>query len=92
MGQLPSGGTGGLSLFADPGGWTGGLSPGRYLRERERKHMKAMLVNEKKDMVWSEVPDPVIRPEEALVQIHAAALNRADLLQRQGKHSCTPQN
>lgn len=48
--------------------------------------MKAMLVNENKDLIWSDVPDPVIRADEVLVKIHAAALNRADLLQRQGKY------
>lgn len=48
--------------------------------------MKAMLVNEARDLVWSEVPDPVIQPDEVLVKIRAAALNRADLLQRQGKY------
>jgi len=31
-----------------------------------------------------EVPDPVAGPEDLLVRVHAAALNRADLLQRQG--------
>lgn len=31
-----------------------------------------------------EVPDPVPGPEDLLVRVHAAALNRADLLQRQG--------
>ena len=48
--------------------------------------MKAMLVNENKDLVWSDVADPVINDDEVLVKIHAAALNRADLLQRQGKY------
>ena len=48
--------------------------------------MKAMLVNEKKDLVWSDVPHPVIKDDEVLVKIHAAALNRADLLQREGKY------
>ena len=48
--------------------------------------MKAMLVNENKDLVWSEVDDPVIKDDEVLVKIYAAALNRADLLQRQGKY------
>ena len=48
--------------------------------------MKAMLVNENKDLVWSDVADPVIRDDEVLVKIYAAALNRADLLQRQGKY------
>lgn len=52
--------------------------------------MKAMLINENKDLVWSEVADPVIRDDEVLVKIHAAALNRADLLQREGKYPSPP--
>ena len=48
--------------------------------------MKAMLVDDNKNLVWSEVADPVIREDEVLVKIYAAALNRADLLQRQGKY------
>ena len=48
--------------------------------------MKAMLVDENKNLIWSEVADPVIKEDEVLVKIHAAALNRADLLQRQGKY------
>jgi putative PIG3 family NAD(P)H quinone oxidoreductase len=52
--------------------------------------MKAMLVNENKDLVWSEVPDPVVGGDEALVAIRAAALNRADLLQREGKYPSPP--
>jgi len=46
--------------------------------------MKAILVNGNKDLVWSEVPDPVVKDDEVLIKIYAAALNRADLLQRQG--------
>ena len=45
-----------------------------------------MLVDENKNLVWSEVPDPVIKEDEVLVKIYAAALNRADLLQREGKY------
>mgnify|MGYP003295120787 CR=1 FL=1 len=48
--------------------------------------MKAMLVDENKNLVWSEVAEPVIKEDEVLVKIYAAALNRADLLQRQGKY------
>ena len=48
--------------------------------------MKAMLVDENKNLVWSNVADPEIKADEVLVKIHAAALNRADLLQRQGKY------
>ncbi len=48
--------------------------------------MKAMLVDKDKNLVWSDVPDPVIKDDEVLVRIYAAALNRADLLQREGKY------
>ena len=48
--------------------------------------MKAMLVDENKNLVWSDVADPVIKEDEVLVKIYAAALNRADLLQRQGTY------
>ena len=52
--------------------------------------MKAILVNENRDLVWSDVADPVIKEDEVLVKIYAAALNRADLLQRQGKYPSPP--
>ncbi len=52
--------------------------------------MKAILVAENKDLVWTDVADPVIKDDEVLVKIHAAALNRADLLQRQGKYPSPP--
>lgn len=48
--------------------------------------MKAMLVNDKKELVWSDVLDPVLESDKVIVEIHAAALNRADLLQRQGTY------
>lgn len=48
--------------------------------------MKAMLVDENKNLVWSDVANPEIHDDEVLVKICAAALNRADLLQRQGKY------
>ena len=37
-----------------------------------------------------ELPDPVPGPEDALVSVHATALNRADLLQRMGRYSGPP--
>lgn len=48
--------------------------------------MKAMLVNDKKELVWSEVEDPILEADKVIVEIHAVALNRADLLQRQGAY------
>ena len=52
--------------------------------------MKAMLVNADQSLSWSDVPDPVIKSEEVLVEIHAAALNRADLMQREGDYPPPP--
>ena len=48
--------------------------------------MKAVLVNEDRSLRWDNVPDPQIKSEEVLVEIHAAALNRADLMQREGDY------
>ncbi len=48
--------------------------------------MKAMLIDENRNLVWTEVETPTINDDEVLVKIYAAALNRADLLQRQGKY------
>ena len=52
--------------------------------------MKAMLIDDNKNLVWSEVPYPAMGEEEAIVKIHAAALNRADLLQPQGHRVLSP--
>ena len=38
-------------------------------------------------LVWAEVPDPVCGPGEVVVDVAATAVNRADLLQRQGFYS-----
>ena len=48
--------------------------------------MKAVLINEDKSLRWDNVPDPVIGAEEVLVKVEAAALNRADLMQREGNY------
>lgn len=52
--------------------------------------MKAILVQDDQALRWADVPDPVPGPADALVRIHAAALNRADLLQRAGKYPPPP--
>ncbi|MFR9778815.1 NAD(P)H-quinone oxidoreductase [Micromonospora sp. MS34] len=41
-------------------------------------------------LVWSEVPDPEPGPGEVLVEVRASAVNRADLLQRQGQYPPPP--
>ena len=39
---------------------------------------------------WTEVPNPVPAPGEVLIAVSATAVNRADLLQRQGKYPPPP--
>ena len=53
--------------------------------------MKAMLIRgEARDFVWSEVERPAAQPGGIVIEVHAAALNRADLLQRAGKYPPPP--
>ena len=52
--------------------------------------MKAILVNDDKSLRWDSVPDPVCGAEDCLVKIEAAAINRADLLQREGNYPPPP--
>lgn len=53
--------------------------------------MKAVMIHEIDNTLhWEDVPDPVLRPDECLVKIGAAALNRADLMQREGKYPPPP--
>lgn len=48
--------------------------------------MHAVLVGESGELEWKKVPDPVLKEDDVLVEVHAAALNRADLLQRAGQY------
>ena len=41
-------------------------------------------------LTWTTVPDPVPGPDEVLVAVAAAAVNRADLMQRQGLYPPPP--
>jgi putative PIG3 family NAD(P)H quinone oxidoreductase len=52
--------------------------------------MKAILVNDDKSLRWDNVPDPVIGSEDVLVKVEYAALNRADLMQREGDYPPPP--
>ena len=52
--------------------------------------MKAILVNADRSLRWDNVPDPICGPEDCLVKIEAAALNRADLMQREGDYPPPP--
>ena len=55
--------------------------------------MKAVQVDttqEGRPLVWQEMADPTVGPDEALVAIQATALNRADLMQRAGNYPPPP--
>ena len=52
--------------------------------------MKAILVQDDRSLIWADVPDPVIKPDEVLVKVEYAALNRADLMQREGDYPPPP--
>ncbi len=52
--------------------------------------MKAILIGKNRELTWSDVPDPILGEEDVLVKIEAAALNRADLMQRAGDYPPPP--
>jgi NADPH2:quinone reductase len=52
--------------------------------------MYAVLITTDQSLVWSEVPDPIPGPDDVVIDIHAAALNRADLMQRAGTYPPPP--
>lgn len=55
--------------------------------------MKAIVVQQEvegRPLLWQDVPDPAFGPDEVLINIHAAALNRADLAQRAGNYPPPP--
>lgn len=52
--------------------------------------MKAMLVCAEEQMVWSDVAEPVAGRGEVLIEVYAAGVNRADILQRKGTYPSPP--
>ena len=52
--------------------------------------MRAMIHDESGTLHWREVPDPVPAAGEVLIDVGCAAVNRADLLQRQGLYPPPP--
>ena len=54
--------------------------------------MKAIMIksDDRRSLVWEEVPHPVLNYDDVLVKIEAAALNRADLMQRAGDYPPPP--
>jgi putative PIG3 family NAD(P)H quinone oxidoreductase len=51
--------------------------------------MKAIVV-EGRDLAWRDAPDPVAARGEVLIEVHASAINRADLVQRSGGYPPPP--
>jgi len=52
--------------------------------------MKAILINDDKSLSWSEVDYPVLNDNQVIIEVHAASINRADLLQREGNYPPPP--
>lgn len=52
--------------------------------------MKAIVINKDQTLSYTDVPNPVIKDGEVLIEVYAAAINRADLLQREGNYPPPP--
>jgi len=52
--------------------------------------MHAIVVDDKGALVWTQVPDPVPGDGEIIIDVHATAVNRADLMQRAGDYPPPP--
>ncbi len=53
--------------------------------------MYAMILDETRNFQWAEMPDPVRKDGEVLIEVHAAAVNRADLMQKDGCYASPPE-
>jgi len=52
--------------------------------------MKAILIRNDRSLCVAQVPDPVLKAGEVIIRTRAAAINRADLLQREGSYPPPP--
>ena len=55
--------------------------------------MKAIVIaapGDASQLRLADLPDPQPKPDELLIRVHATALNRADVLQRQGLYPPPP--
>ena len=53
--------------------------------------MKAIVINKNdQSLSYTDVPDPELKHGQVLIEVYASALNRADLLQREGKYPPPP--
>jgi putative PIG3 family NAD(P)H quinone oxidoreductase len=48
--------------------------------------MKAILINNDQSLSWTDVPDPICCKDQLIIEVHAAAVNRADIMQRAGDY------
>src|SRR2546423_5510488 len=74
------------SIIAQPDRWSTGFAG-------SVRGVHAIIVKEPggpEVMQWTEVPDPQPGPNEVLLDVAATAVNRADLLQRQGHYPPPP--
>ena len=53
--------------------------------------MNAMILDENRNFIWACVPDPVRMDGEVIINVRAAAVNRADLMQKDGCYSSPPE-
>ena len=61
-----------------------------YVKRRNLK-MKAIVINKAdQSLSYTDVPNPVLKAGEVIIEVYAAALNRADLLQREGNYPPPP--
>ena len=56
------------------------------LPDVQTEAMRAIVIDPPDSLVWTEVPDPEPAAGEVIVQVTAAAVNRAALMQRQGHY------
>ncbi|MBA59166.1 MAG: NAD(P)H-quinone oxidoreductase [Gammaproteobacteria bacterium] len=52
--------------------------------------MKAIIVDQKQNLSWEEIDRPVPAPNEILIKVRCAGVNRADLMQRRGLYMPPP--
>ncbi len=52
--------------------------------------MKAITLQADKQFLWQSVPDPIVGENDIAIQVHATAVNRADLMQRAGLYPPPP--
>ncbi|MBR2509284.1 MAG: NAD(P)H-quinone oxidoreductase [Lentisphaeria bacterium] len=53
--------------------------------------MKAMILDKDLNFLWTDVADPVRKDGEVIINVRAAAVNRADLMQKDGCYASPPE-